>query len=320
MKKPLLGLIVGLMVGAIVTSLILRGPAAATDKPADAPAAPEESPLHYTAEQMKKAGIVLTAPNEVEVKPECRAFGRVLETASLISLVTELASAKSTLSISEKELARVHTLNALGGNASAHAVEAAESAATIAQLQLGSARARLVAGWGRAFADKVEQGWLQENMDKQWSLVRLDFPIGEKPGSMPASVNVSLIDSEDDALECEMIGAAPSVDPQIQGTAYLVILNGRSLPIGAALKASVTGEGTGKKFLSVPTDAIVYHQGSPWVYVMGYKDTFERRLVQLGPVVPNGYVVSDGLAKDDQIAVSGAQQLLSGELQAASGG
>jgi hypothetical protein len=50
--------------------------------------------------------------------------------------------------------------------------------------------------------------------------------------------------------------------------------------------------------------------------VLGEEDTFFRRLVTLARSTPDGVVIAEGLAEDEQVAIAGAQQLLSAELQA----
>lgn len=315
MKKALLGIIIGVIIGGGGTWLLVRERKAA-DAAAAAPAAPDESPLHFTADQRKKSGIVLGKPTEMEVKPQFHAFGKVLDPTPLVSLFAELTTAKAQLAAAQKEFTRVKMLNENGGNASTQAVEAADAAVAVAKAQMGSARARLVAGWGKTLADKAEQGWLQELFDKGWELARIDFLPGESPESLPAKVQVSLLTDKSQTYEAEPVGPASTVDPQVQGMGFLVVLHDNSLPAGTSLESNITSDKPGEKMLTVPGDSVVYHQGSPWVYALGYKDTFERHLIELGAAVPGGYAVKSGVAADDQLVVAGAQQLLSNELQA----
>jgi hypothetical protein len=68
--------------------------------------------------------------------------------------------------------------------------------------------------------------------------------------------------------------------------------------------------------LVVPRTAVVYHMGSAWIYVLGEEDTFERKIVTLGRTVGDKIVIVTGVEADEQVAATGAGQLLSAELQA----
>jgi hypothetical protein len=60
----------------------------------------------------------------------------------------------------------------------------------------------------------------------------------------------------------------------------------------------------------------VYHQGSAWIFVLGEEDTFERKLVTLGRTTGDAVAILTGLEPEEQVAATGAEQLLAAELQA----
>ena len=115
-------------------------------------------------------------------------------------------------------------------------------------------------------------------------------------------------------------GPAPSADPQVQGAAYFALLREQPLPAGTTLVAYLVHSGPAQKTVTIPRSAVIYHEGSSWVYVLGEKDTFHRRRIQLGLALADGFVVTEGLAEKERVLIVGAQQLLSNELQAAGGG
>lgn len=317
MNKTLVGILIGLLVGAGATWLVLRQPSAAkAPKPeaAAAKAEEKESPLHLPLAKRTAAGITLAKPTEMTLAAEAPVFGRVLDATPLVTLIAELETARAASTASEKERERVKKLFAAGGNASAQAVETAEANAGRDRAAVTSAQARLVATWGRDIAKTLET--LSQALEEGAVLARLDSLPGEIVGTTPKTARLSLPGSSE-VFEAEVLGAAPIADPQVQGASFLVLVHGHPLPAGAALRGTMPGKGEAANVLVVSRDAIVYHQGSAWAFVLGEEDTFERKLVSLGQSVGDAQVVvAQGLDAAEQVVTSGAQQLLAAELQA----
>jgi hypothetical protein len=145
--------------------------------------------------------------------------------------------------------------------------------------------------------------------------VRLDILPGDAPVEKPQSAKVSL-PGRDESFDAEILGTSPVADPQIQAMSFIAVLRNQALPAGVTLRARLAGTGEPQKGLTVPRSAIVYHQGSAWVYVLGEEDLFERKLVTIGRSVGKDVTVTSGVDSDDQIVTTGAQQLLAAELQA----
>jgi hypothetical protein len=250
--------------------------------------------------------------------PEVQGFGRVLDATSFASLVAEVETARGALAASEKELERAKKLFAAGGNASAQAVETAEAGALRDRAALGSALARLNATWGRDVAQN--SAMLSAALEKGGALVRIDLLPGEISAAAPKQARVNLPGRTENFI-AEIVGPAPAADAQVQGTSFLGLVRESSLAAGAAVRATVAGVGEAANVLAIPRRAVVYHQGSAWIFVLGEEDTFERKLVTLGRGVDGDAVsVLSGLEADEQVATTGAQQLLSAELQAGGAG
>jgi hypothetical protein len=281
-------------------------------------AKPASNPLHLTAEQRDRAGIKLARPEAQTLAPEVEAYGRVLDPTPYAALVAEAATARAALTASEKELERVQKLFAAGGNASAQSVEAAEAAAARDRAAWASADIRLVAGWGSKLA-RVDLGTLRETLTRGAALVRIDLLPGVTAAAAPERARIALLGAEEQ-YDVEVLGPAPVADAQVQGLSFLAWLRGHSLPAGAALRVTLPGSGEAAPALLVPRTAIVYHEGSAWLYVLGRDDTFSRERVTLGRSVGDRIVVASGVEADAQVAISGGQQLLSAELQAGGAG
>ena len=316
MKKIIFGIVAGLAVGVVATRLVLSPAAESAKAEAAAPAEkPKDNPLHLNAAKREKTGVTLAKPASATLAPEVPAFGRVLDPSPLIALVAELETARAATSASEKDAARVKKLFEADGNASAQALEAAEAAAARDRTAVASARARIISGWGRALADSAELKNLVAELEAGAALVRLDLLPGTASAADQKKASVGLLGATE-MTDAEIVGPAPVADPQLQGASFLAFVKQHAPPIGAALKATLAGPGETGNVLVVPRTAIVYHQGSAWVYVLGEEDTFERKIVSLGRTIGDGVVVASGVEGADQVAGTGAGQMLSAELQA----
>jgi hypothetical protein len=317
MNKTFVGILIGLLLGAGATWLVLRQHSSAEpSKAAAAEAKPAEkpNPLSFPAAKRTAAGIVLAKPTETTAMPEVQAFGRVLDTTPLVTLIAELRTARVASVASDKELERVQKLFAAGGNASAQALETAEANAARDHAAISSAQARLLATWGRDIAKDLAA--ISKDLGGNASLVRLDVLPGESVSLSPKTARISLSGSSS-VFDAEVLGTAPVADPQVQGVSFLVLVRGNPLPAGAAIRATLPGIGEATKVIVVPRSAIVYHQGSAWAYVLGEEDIFERKLVSLGHSIgDDDVVIKQGLEAEAQVVTTGAQQILAAELQA----
>lgn len=316
MNKTFLGILIGVLLGAGVTWLVLRPHGGAEPAKTEAAAKPaeKENPLHLNPAKRAAAGITLVKPTETTITPETQAFGRVLDATTLVALIAETETARAASAASEKELERVKKLFAAGGNASAQAVELAEANVARDRVAVTSAQARLLTTWGREVARNSEA--VAKALADGGALARLDVLPGETVGLASKSARLSL-PGGGEAFEAEVLGSAPVADPQVQGASFLVLVSGRTLPAGAVLRATLPGVGEPAKALVVPRGAIVYHQGSAWAFVLGEEDMFERKLVSLGRSgSDDSVVVNQGLEAAEQVVTTGAQQLLAAELQA----
>ena len=318
MKKIVAGIFVGLGLGFGAAWLALR-PEAADAKPrADAAPAgaekPKENPLRVPAAQRSAFGFVLAKPAAATLTPEVSAYGRVLDPAPFITLAADLEVAEAALVASAKAAARARDLFAAGGNASRQNLEAAEAAEARDRALVAAARARLVVGFGRTASAPAPFAAWRKGLEEGRAIARLDVPAGETVGDHPPTARVGpALGGE--LADAAILGDAPTADPQVQGRSFLVLLGERSPPVGAALRATLPGAGAASAALVVPRRAIVYHQGSAWLFVLGEEDTFERKVVTVGRSLGDTVVVA-GIEETDQVLTTGAGQLLSAELQA----
>ena len=320
MKKVLIGILAGLILGGGVTWLILRPPG--VDHDDEKLAGPDITAGHAVAPQQAEAlGLKLATPETVKLAPEVQGYGRVLDPAPLIAVLAEIEAARVAATASEKEFARVKKLHAENANASTQALETADAAMQRDRAQLRAAQAHLLVGWGRTLARRTDLPALTHAVTTgEAALVRIDLPSGEVLAQSPTVARVGPLANAGELQEIAVLGAAPSADPQAQGVGYLALWRANPLPPGTALRAVLATGGEPKDVLVLPRSAFVRHQGGVFIYVQTKEGGYARRLVTIGSELPAGLVVAAGVAAGDKVVVTGAQQLLATELLGSSAG
>jgi len=134
-------------------------------------------------------------------------------------------------------------------------------------------------------------------------------------------VRVTPVQGGDEPMPVELLGPAPTVDAQAQGSAFLALLKQTPPPVGTMLVALVTGAGESEKGFRLSGKAIIRYDGDTFVYAQTNSEDFERWRVKLAAELRDGSVfVTSGVTAQDHIVVNGAAQLLSEELKDATGG
>lgn len=356
MSKIILGVVIGLALGAAGVMTLVKYPGVADflkpseeaeeqEKQAEA----ETSFVQHEAggqiavkldqETQSRIGLKTVALAAAQAPAEVRGFGRVLDPAPLAALVAEGASAQAALQASTKEYDRVKTLFAQDRNASARALETAEAAMNKDRIAVESVRLRLLAGWGQEVAGQADlPAFVASLAARQAALVRVDVPLGEHPKAPPTAVQIASMATPDERIDAQILGPAPSTDPQSQTEGYLVLVGasprarpdegqtqggqtqGSAPTPGAALIAYLIVPGPARAGVIVPREAVLRHEGETFVYRQTDAETFQRQAVALERPDGAGWFSADqGLKAQEKVVVVGAQQLLSEELKGQGG-
>jgi hypothetical protein len=264
-----------------------------------------------------------TAPLEpVQLKPEIKSFGHVLDSSPLASVVADLLSAQAAGQASEAELKRLKTL-AAQNNASERALQSAQATAVHDQTLLQSVRLRLLAGWGSAISQRSDlPDFVQALGSLNSALIQIDVPAGEVLSGLPTAARVFTLTDETNPIPAELVGPTPAVDPQMQGRGFFLLVspNSQRLVPGTALTAYLSLPGEPLSGVALPANAIVRLNGATWVYLQTGEENFQRKEVSLATPLQNGWFVPNGLKPADKIVTVGGQQLLSEELKGQGGG
>jgi hypothetical protein len=275
-----------------------------------------ETLIKLDAETQKRITLKVETPAPAQWQPEVKGYGHVLDPAPLAALMSELAAAHVAAETSQREFERLKTL-AEQSNASVRALQAAEAAAKRDQLLVESLRTKLALGWGKAILQHQDPPALVRSLaDGESTLVRIDLPAGEGLSTPPSSARLVSLSDSGQPVRGDFFDIATAVDPQTQGQGFLFLVAGK--PSGFSPNAAVTGHlkipGEPSGGVTVPSSAVIRHEGRAWVYVQTGDDQFTRREVALDRPVQNGWFVSSVVTDKDRVVVGGAQMILSEEL------
>jgi hypothetical protein len=266
-------------------------------------------------------GLQVTALQPARLNAQAKAYGRVLDPSGLAALAGDLVTAQAAARASEAELKRSKTL-AAQNNASERAVQTAEATAAHDQAQLQSVRLRLLSSWGNAIAQRNDLPEFVQALGSMTSaLVQLEVPASEPLSGAPVAARLFTLNDETNAIEAQLLGPAPSVDPQMQGRGYLLMVNPNpGLVPGAALTGYLSLPGEPRAGVLVPRNAVFRFDSATWIYHQTSDDTFVRESIVLDTPLSDGWFVEGELKPGDKVVSVGAQQLLSEELKGQGGG
>ena len=269
------------------------------------------------AKMQPTIGLKTAALQPAQLSPELKAFGHVLDPSSLASIIADLITAEAAGQASQAELMRLKTL-ASQSNASEKAVQSAQAAAVHDQAQIQAVRLRLLASWGSAIAQRTDLTEFVQSLGALTSaVVELEVPAGEGHAPEPAGARLFTLANPTNPIPAQLIGPAPSVDPQMQGRGFLFLVSPNPLRLapGAAVTGFLDLPGEPRTGVFLPGEAVVWFNGVTWVYIQISEESFQRVQVTLGSPLENGWFVQGGLKAQDKVVVVGGQQLLSEELK-----
>ena len=268
-------------------------------------------------DQQKSADLKIETPTATHITPEIKGYGRVVDPAALAGTIGDFTSAQAANEASQAELKRLKTLSAQN-NASERALEAAEAAAARDQAQAEAAHLKLLGNWGQAIASRQDlPAFMQSLGALQSALVRVDLSAGEVLKATPEKARLVTLTGE--PVEAAFLGAAPAVDPQTQSQGFLFLVQSNSLKLapGAAVVGYLQAPGEPQAGFAIPGSAILRYEGATWIYVQTGVTNFVRHTISLEQPLENGWFVSSGVGADDKIVVTGAETVLSQELNGA---
>lgn len=292
-----------------------QGEEPVTANPSVAPATNGAAVVNLDEQAQKRVGLRSAALAPATLAPELKCYGRVLDSSSLIGLLSNVATAQTAADASAKEFQRVQTLFAQGQNASTKSVELAEAAMKRDRIALQAAEDQLLATWGKPMVDRPDlPDFVRALATLEKVLVRLDLPAGEFIAETPAGARL-VGPSTNQPVTAEFLGRAPGTDPQVQGQGFLFqVRNGLSrLTPGLAITGFLQLPGPSLQGVIVPESAIVRDGEQAWAYVQTGPTNFTRREINQQYPVATGWFVTSGVLPNERVVTTASQTLLSEE-------
>lgn len=287
--------------------------------------------LRIGAAERKLSGIETAPLVAAESDATIEVYGVVVDLRPLIEARGRLASQdgairalRTAASLSESEYQRAVTLFKDDRNVSERTMLAAEAQwkadrdrVAMAETEGRNLREALRATWGAPLADVVSTPGspaFAALVDQREHIVQMTVP-HDYDGALPMRPMSVAAAGGGPRVQARLVSAAPGTAPGAMGTTWFFRVPAAGLRAGARVTGYLsTGSGRSRGVV-VPERAVVWHAGQPWVYVRREDDLFVRTPVSASRLVPGGWFNAEGLAPGVEVVVTGAQLLLSEELE-----
>ena len=332
MAQPALNLIPAIPL--LLTLAAVSGSLALADDDDPAPqrqAAVPRSPgtVRLTAAQHELAGIETQALAAATQRPEIVSYGKVVDIQPLLDLRARLRAAQAdievaaaALGLAEKNRNRVKSLyqaDILPGRDLAQAEaqwQADRVRAEAARRHVEEIRREAQNVWGSDLVALTLDGpsaLLDHLASHHRSLVQIVLPAGINvaPGAV---LRIGRDFDRDRGVQAEWVSPAPRTDELTQGETWYYQAPGEHLRTGMRVNVWLPG-GAERRGVTVPTSAIVWHAGQPWVYRETRDHGFVRVAVPAMPGAGSSLFVDSVLTPGQRVVIRGAQTLLSEEFR-----
>lgn len=281
------------------------------------------------AKAIAAGGIRTAALQQVKQAQRVSAYGLVLDPGPLITLSAQITTARSTLSaaqatttLANSEATRATNLYRSQHNISQASFQAAQARLQIAeadqakaQAQLAEIYARARTDWGAKLALAAASGAtpLPQLGKGAQQLVEVSLPLGQ---SLPAvSTDPAALTPDGKRVSLHLVDRAPRAAAGVAGPSLYYLMSAQdSAPIGTPLTVVLSGSGAVAGVL-VPPSAVVWHDGTAFVYRQTGSGSFTPVAVPVSSRVGQGYFVAAGdgtaLQTGQRIVVAGAALLFS---------
>jgi hypothetical protein len=291
------------------------------------------SVVELTPETQTNSGISTSKIQSMSHQGSIKTFGSVLPIDKLIeaktqyvALTTELNIAKSSSPQLQAQLQRLKTLNEDDKNVSDSVVQEAQSQLNASQAkiqaiqsQLAIVKSSMQLMWGEALARLVTDGQaapdLNRLLTRQNVLVQVSLPATANTPTSGSSIQIASLSERASTVKAMYISPATNADISGIGKTYFYSAPAESLRVGMRVnvvqKNITNGEANG---VLIPSSAVVWHGGKPWIYVKKQNNQFVRQPISTDTEVNEGWF-NTGIPAGSQVVTSGAQLLLSEEFK-----
>lgn len=291
------------------------------------------SVVELTPQTQANSGISTSKIQPMTHQGSIKTFGTVLSIDKLLeaktqylALTTELNIAKSGTQQLQAQLQRLKTLNEDDKNVSDSAVQEAQALANANQARIqailsqqSNLKSSVQLMWGEALAELVTSGHTTSDLNRlltrQNVLVQVSLPATANAPIAGSSIQIASLNERASSVKATYISPAISADISGVGKTYYYSAPAEQLRVGMRVnvvqKNTVNGEQNG---VLIPSSAVVWHGGKPWIYVKKQNNQFVRQPISTDTEVDEGWF-NIGIPAGSQVVTSGAQLLLSEEFK-----
>ncbi len=274
------------------------------------------------------SGISTQMLSAVKESRSIKAYGEVLDLRHLTALVTsyETAKAASMKSVFQLEISRNKytrakllfkstkyvSLEQLQDTKAAYNSDLADSESAFGNLS--GLKGQITEKWGERISNLVASGssFVRRLMNNGISMMLVTVQEAGRSYNAPGTALVRGVNGN--LIKAKLISMSPISDPQIQGVSYLYEAPHTSgLPAGTNVVAYLDG-GKEMSGVSVPSSAVIWYNGTPWIFLRNGANRFERKEISLTIPTADGWFIEKGVKPGEKVVVDGAQLLLSQEL------
>ncbi len=283
--------------------------------------------IKLSSETRKRAGLKAVPLEAGREQEQVSAPGVVLDVQGLVNLTTSYASAQANLrkaennlSVSQSEYDRLKSLYAKEQNVSQKAFQAGagvfhndQTDVQTAQQNIDLVTAALRQSWGHRIAQWVaaDPPTLNRILNREDVLVEITLP-ADGAATAPAELSLELPNQR--RVVAKLVSRFPRVDPRIQGASFLYVARAEAMLAPGLNVVAHFRHGPRLKGVIVPSSAVFWWQGEPWVYVETASGEFTREAVQAEHPVTGGFFCTAGFVPGEKVVVRGAEELLAIEL------
>jgi len=239
----------------------------------------------------------------------------------------EIRGLRSAAAAARAEAERARALFRDDRNVSERAMQLAESEARAAAERLAAAETTLRgqvdslrAAWGGPLADmaaNADSGAFAPLARGEEVLVQVALPYEIEASAANRPLTLAPVGGQG-RTRARLVSAAPMAGTAgAVGAAYFYRAPAAGLRIGNRVVGQLASADGLTRGVVVPERAVVWFAARSWVYVRDEKepDVFERTPVMATRLVPGGWFDASGLEPGQEVVVTGAQLLLSEELE-----
>ena len=175
--------------------------------------------------------------------------------------------------------------------------------------------------WGKDFKELIADSknhYLEKLLKNKYRLIKITIPINQTLDIIPKEIKVSPTNQPKKVYEATLISKAPDIDQSIQGKSFYYYVTEKELEIGLKLKAFIVSDKikSDKAYLFIPKESVIWSSGKAWIFIKNDEGNFLRRPLPKLNEIDGGWIIKEGIIKEnDKIVIDGAQLLLSEEFK-----